>query len=172
MTSREIELLTIAKLEHGGHQLSPAELRELKRLLAEGPVIARRYREMMIGPAYRCNKPSPLRAKRLATSQHQTSPVLVDFIHTTPIHSDYSSVCWFTASLCWFKTVWCWFTFLKNIQIKQRPLNFEATEPTEPTLPVCIIDKFVDVNFSTACSHLVANVKSGQILSVVAAYPT
>lgn len=47
MTPREIELLTIAKLEHGGHQLSPAELRELRRQLAEGPVIARRYREMM-----------------------------------------------------------------------------------------------------------------------------
>lgn len=40
MTPREIELLTIAKLEHDGHQLSPAELRELRRQLAEGPVIA------------------------------------------------------------------------------------------------------------------------------------
>ncbi|HCT1899697.1 hypothetical protein GZZ44_10690 [Klebsiella aerogenes] len=59
MTPREIELLTIAKLEHDGHQLSPAELRELKRKLAEGPVIARRYREMMTGPTYRWSKPAP-----------------------------------------------------------------------------------------------------------------
>lgn len=43
MTPREIELLTIAKLEHDGHQLSPAELRELKRQLADGPVLAKRY---------------------------------------------------------------------------------------------------------------------------------
>ncbi|EKO3040830.1 hypothetical protein PZ966_004428 [Escherichia coli] len=63
MTPREIELLTIAKLEHGGHQLSPAELRELRRQLAEGPVIAKRYREMMTSPAYRWSKPAPLRAR-------------------------------------------------------------------------------------------------------------
>ena len=63
MTPREIELLTIAKLEHDGHQLSPAELRELRRQLAEGPVIARRSREMMTSPAYRWSKPAPLRAR-------------------------------------------------------------------------------------------------------------
>lgn len=63
MTPREIELLTIAKLENDGHQLSPAELRELKRQLAEGAVTARRYREMMTGPAYRWSKPSPRRAR-------------------------------------------------------------------------------------------------------------
>lgn len=63
MTPREIELLTIAKLEHDSHQLSPAELRELKRLLAEGPVIARQYCQMMTGPAYRWNKPAPRRAR-------------------------------------------------------------------------------------------------------------
>lgn len=73
--------------------------------------------------------------------------------------------------LCWFKIGWCWFNFLKNIQTKQRSLRFEATEPTEPTLSECIIEKFVDVNLSTGCSHLVANVKSGQILSAVVAYP-
>lgn len=72
---------------------------------------------------------------------------------------------------CWFKIGQCWFGFLINIQIKQWSLRFEATEPTEPTLSVCIIEKFVDVNFSTGCSHLVANVKNGQILSAVAAYP-
>ncbi|HGT8316489.1 TPA: hypothetical protein ACM5PP_003988 [Escherichia coli] len=65
MTPREIELLTIAKLEHGGHQLSPAELRELRRQLAEGPVIARRYREMMTSPAY------PVRGEQHLTSTRQ-----------------------------------------------------------------------------------------------------
>lgn len=30
MTPREIELLTIAKLEHDGHQFEPVDLRELK----------------------------------------------------------------------------------------------------------------------------------------------
>lgn len=72
---------------------------------------------------------------------------------------------------CWFKIGGCWFDFLKNIQIKQRSLRFEATEPTEPTLFVCTIEIIFDVNFSTGCSHLVANVKNGQILSAVAAYP-
>ncbi len=37
MTPREIELLTIAKLEHGGHQLSPAELRGIKAPAGRGP---------------------------------------------------------------------------------------------------------------------------------------
>ncbi|EIT8884616.1 hypothetical protein ACKGF3_001437 [Salmonella enterica] len=31
MTPREIELLTIAKLEHDGHQLTPADQREIER---------------------------------------------------------------------------------------------------------------------------------------------
>lgn len=53
MTPREIELLTIAKLEHDGHQLEPVELRELKRQLEEGSALSRRYREMMTGPVYR-----------------------------------------------------------------------------------------------------------------------
>lgn len=63
MTPREIELLTIAKLEHDGHQLEPVELRELKRQLAKGSALSRRYREMMTGPAYRWNKPAPRRAR-------------------------------------------------------------------------------------------------------------
>lgn len=53
MTPRQIGLLTIAKLEHDGHQLEPVELRELKRQLAEGTDLFRRYREMMTGPVYR-----------------------------------------------------------------------------------------------------------------------
>ncbi|MCX9070650.1 hypothetical protein NLN87_10750 [Citrobacter portucalensis] len=63
MTPREIELLTIAKLEHDGYQLEPVELRELKRQLTEGQALARRQREMMTGPAYRWNKPAPRRAR-------------------------------------------------------------------------------------------------------------
>ncbi|MEB6378819.1 hypothetical protein MXM41_07710 [Leclercia adecarboxylata] len=63
MTPREIELLTIAKLEHDGHQHNHAELRELKRQLAKETVIARRDREMMTGPAYRWSKPAPRRAR-------------------------------------------------------------------------------------------------------------
>ncbi|WES69671.1 hypothetical protein [Superficieibacter sp. HKU1] len=61
MTPREIELLTIAKLEHDGHQLEPVELRELKRQLEDRAVLSRRYREMMTGPAYRWSKPVPRR---------------------------------------------------------------------------------------------------------------
>lgn len=63
MTPCEIELLIIAKLEHAGHQLSPAEMRELKRQMAEGPVIASRYREMMPAIAYRWKKSAPQRMK-------------------------------------------------------------------------------------------------------------
>ncbi|MEX9768695.1 hypothetical protein AB7Y08_19120 [Citrobacter freundii] len=63
MTPREIELLTIAKLEHDGHQLESLELRELKRQLAEGTASPRRYREMMTGPAYQWYKPSPRRVR-------------------------------------------------------------------------------------------------------------
>ena len=40
-----------------------AELRELKRQLAEGTALSRRYREMMTGPAYQWNKPSPRRMR-------------------------------------------------------------------------------------------------------------
>lgn len=61
MTPREIELLTIAKLEHDGHQLEPLELRELKQQLEEGSALSRRYREMMNGHAYKWNKPAPRR---------------------------------------------------------------------------------------------------------------
>lgn len=61
MTPREIELLTIAKLEHDGHQINPAELREVQRQIAEGRMAAIRYREMMNGSVYQWNKPSPRR---------------------------------------------------------------------------------------------------------------
>lgn len=61
MTPREIELLTIAKLEHDGHQLEQLELREVQRQIAEGKTAVVRYREMMNGPAYKWNKPAPRR---------------------------------------------------------------------------------------------------------------
>ncbi|CAM6189595.1 hypothetical protein [Citrobacter freundii] len=61
MTPREIELLTIAKLEHDGHQLNPEELREVQRQIVEGRTAAIRYLEMMNEPAYQWNKPSPRR---------------------------------------------------------------------------------------------------------------
>ncbi|WP_333853807.1 hypothetical protein [Leclercia sp.] len=61
MTPREIELLTIAKLEHDGHQLEAVELRKLKRQLEDGAALSKRYREMMTGPVYRWSKPVPRR---------------------------------------------------------------------------------------------------------------
>jgi len=61
MAPREIELLTIAKLEHDGHQLSPVELREVQRQIAEGRTAVKRYLEMMSGSANKWNKPAPRR---------------------------------------------------------------------------------------------------------------
>lgn len=63
MTPRGSELLSIAKLTHECHQLSPTEMRELRRQLAERQGLARRYREMMTGPAYLWSKPAPRRAR-------------------------------------------------------------------------------------------------------------
>lgn len=61
MTPREIELLTIVKLEHEGHQLHPAEMRELQRQITADSMAAVRYREMMGAPAYQWKKPAPRR---------------------------------------------------------------------------------------------------------------
>ena len=52
MTPREIALLTIAKLEHGGHQLTQADQREIERSVNA---------EMMRAPAYQWKKPAPRR---------------------------------------------------------------------------------------------------------------
>lgn len=61
MTPREIALLTIAKLEHGGYQLAQADQREIE--LSVNADIARRdrFREMMRSPAYQWKKPAPRR---------------------------------------------------------------------------------------------------------------
>lgn len=61
MTPREIELLTIAKLEHDGHQLTPADQREIERSVNADIVRRDRFRDMMRAPAYQWNKPSPRR---------------------------------------------------------------------------------------------------------------
>ncbi|EBW7999813.1 hypothetical protein E1871_06020 [Salmonella enterica subsp. enterica serovar Mgulani] len=61
MTPREIELLTIAKLEHDGHQLTPAEQREIERTVNADIVRRNRFREMMSAPAYQWKKPRMVR---------------------------------------------------------------------------------------------------------------
>ena len=61
MTPREIELLTIAKLEHEGHQLTPAEVREMERIIEADTVRRKRFGEMMRAPAYQRKKPAPRR---------------------------------------------------------------------------------------------------------------
>lgn len=58
MTPREIELLTIAKLEHEGHQLTPADQREIHRSIQDGIAYRARFRNMMISPAYQWKKPA------------------------------------------------------------------------------------------------------------------
>ena len=61
MTPREIALLTIAKLEHGGHQLTPVEVREMERMIKADTARRDRFREMMRAPAYQWKKPAPRR---------------------------------------------------------------------------------------------------------------
>lgn len=61
MTPREIELLTIAKLEHDGHQLTPADQREIERTVNADIVRRNRFRDMMKTPTYQWNKPAPRR---------------------------------------------------------------------------------------------------------------
>ncbi|MDM3398748.1 hypothetical protein OGV35_13440 [Citrobacter sp. Cb016] len=61
MTPREIELLTIAKLEHDGHQLTPADQREIERTVNADIVRRNRFRDMMRAPTYQWSKPSPRR---------------------------------------------------------------------------------------------------------------
>ena len=57
MTPHEIELLTIAKLEHEGHQLTPADQREIHRSIQDGLAYRARLRSMMTSPAYQWKKP-------------------------------------------------------------------------------------------------------------------
>lgn len=61
MTPREIALLTTAKLEHEGHQLTPVEVREMERMIKADTARRDRFREMMRAPAYQWKKPAPRR---------------------------------------------------------------------------------------------------------------
>ncbi|AVL19876.1 hypothetical protein B2J95_18390 [Enterobacter cloacae] len=61
MTPREIALLAAAKLEHEGHQLTPADQREIERTVNADTVRRDRFREMMRSPAYQWRKPAPRR---------------------------------------------------------------------------------------------------------------
>lgn len=61
MTPREIELLTIARLEHDGHQLTPAVHREIERTVNADIVRRTKFRDMMRAPAYQWKKPAPRR---------------------------------------------------------------------------------------------------------------
>lgn len=61
MTPREIALLTAARMEHEGHQLTLADLREIERTVNADTVRRDRFREMMRSPAYQWKKPAPRR---------------------------------------------------------------------------------------------------------------
>ena len=70
MTPREIALLTIAKLEHGGHQLTQADQREIERSVNADIARRDRFREMMRAPAY--SGRSQRRAGRYGIIPHVT----------------------------------------------------------------------------------------------------
>ena len=61
MTPREIGLLAIAKLEHDGHQLTPADQQEIERTVNADIVRRTKFRDMMRAPAYQWKKPAPRR---------------------------------------------------------------------------------------------------------------
>lgn len=61
MTPQQIAALTAAKLEHEGHQLTPAEVREMERIIEADTVRRKRFGEMMRAPAYQWKKPAPRR---------------------------------------------------------------------------------------------------------------
>lgn len=52
MTPRQIAAITAAKLEHEGHQLTPAEVREMERIIEADTARRKRFGEMMRAPAY------------------------------------------------------------------------------------------------------------------------
>lgn len=61
MTPNEIALLTAAKLEHDGIELTANELREMVRLVRAGAARRDRFRGRMQTPAYQWKKPAPRR---------------------------------------------------------------------------------------------------------------
>ena len=61
MTPQQIAAITAAKLEHEGHQLTPAEVREMERIIEADTARRKRFGEMMRAPAYQWKKPAPRR---------------------------------------------------------------------------------------------------------------
>jgi hypothetical protein len=61
VTPQEIAALTAAKLEHEGRQLTPAEVREMERIIEADTARRKRFGEMMRSPAYQWRKPAPRR---------------------------------------------------------------------------------------------------------------
>ncbi|HGF0145526.1 TPA: hypothetical protein ACGBT8_004699 [Citrobacter freundii] len=61
MTPPEIAALTAAKLEHEGRQLTPAEVREMERIIEADTARRKRFGEMMRSPAYQWRKPASRR---------------------------------------------------------------------------------------------------------------
>ncbi|TLU68628.1 hypothetical protein FFB58_10435 [Enterobacter sp. MF024] len=61
MTPHEMASLTAAKLEHEGHEVSEAELREIEREIMAGARRQECYRNMMRSPSFQWRKPTQLR---------------------------------------------------------------------------------------------------------------
>ncbi|EOX0726283.1 hypothetical protein P0147_01965 [Klebsiella pneumoniae] len=61
MTPQQIAAITAAKLEHEGHQLTPADQREIERSVNADIARRKRFGEMMRAPAYQWKKPAPRR---------------------------------------------------------------------------------------------------------------
>ncbi|EBF0854548.1 hypothetical protein GY85_003357 [Salmonella enterica subsp. enterica serovar Newport] len=59
MTPREIGLLAIAKLEYDGHQLTPADQREIERTVNADIIRRNKFREMIRSPVNQWKKPNP-----------------------------------------------------------------------------------------------------------------
>ncbi|MEN0627327.1 hypothetical protein AAIG33_07760 [Phytobacter ursingii] len=61
MTPRQIAALAAATLENEGQQLTPAEVREMERIIDADTARRKRFGEMMRAPAYQWKKPAPRR---------------------------------------------------------------------------------------------------------------
>ncbi|MEG6444790.1 hypothetical protein [Enterobacter roggenkampii] len=59
MTPRQIAALAAATLENEGQQLTPAEVREMERIIDADTARRKRFGEMMRAPAYQWKKPAP-----------------------------------------------------------------------------------------------------------------
>ncbi|HCM7857299.1 TPA: hypothetical protein ACR6RM_000112 [Klebsiella pneumoniae] len=52
MTPQQMAAITVAKLEHEGHQLTPAEVREMERIIKADTARRKRFGEMMRAPLH------------------------------------------------------------------------------------------------------------------------